>query len=213
MSCNFQERRMADLYIDFSMNQYNCNATVKHPELQPFFQTCRTNLRLTQNLNVHLFEPIQRIIKYRLLLEDMLRKTHNQHLNNALNCIYNTLRNVNESLSCPLHGLPQELLEKGKVILQGKFKVQPTHDKSIFKRTKKHVFLFDNVIIVSTDKHLVFKYDHHLSLAQVGVSRSVGGAREFLLSVKGEDKGFVFRAPTEMDCKVWLDKISDKVIK
>lgn len=203
------------MYVDFCTNQHHCFEATNSLELQPFLSECQKKLNDKLNLNAHLLTPIQRITKYRLLLEDLLRQTQNERLTCALNCISNTLDKINKNLSCNLKGLPDELRNKGSIILQGEFKVTKSNNKYYkIKSVRKHLFLFETIIIFSTPivshKGTTFQYDNHLKLSELGISKSrVEKPKVFLLSAIGKDEEYFVKAPTEMESQVWQDKIND----
>ncbi|XP_049824560.1 proto-oncogene DBL-like isoform X4 [Aethina tumida] len=210
-----RENLFLDLYTDFCMNHYNCIEAVNSNDLQPFFKNCQQSLEHDLYITDCLDMSLQRISKYKLLLKQLLKETESQHLTRAFNSVNNILDKINKSVSYSLQGLPEDLMNKGKVILQGEFQiVEANAERKLSPWMRKHVFLFERLIILSTpivnNKQTILQYDRHLNVTEIGMTKSqLENPKQFLITVKRKGEEYIFKAHTELDSQIWQDEIRD----
>ncbi|XP_062575742.1 guanine nucleotide exchange factor DBS-like isoform X1 [Saccostrea cucullata] len=191
----------------------------------PFFLECQRRLGHKLPLGAYLLKPVQRITKYQLLLKEMLRfSDHDQtceaHLQEALDCMLEVVRYVNDSMhQVSIVGFPGNLSEQGKLIMQGSFQMSTEHKGKIkdlrFKPMQRHMFLHQKSILLckqkedtnSSDK-VVYSFKNLLKLSQVGLTENVkGDKRKFELWLRGREEVYIIQAPSLAVKEMWVKEI------
>ena len=131
------------------------------------------------SLQAFLVTPVQRIPRYKMLLEDMLKHTPEDHpdhenLRNALKLVSEIAKSVNETIrnhelmlkmldiQKSIIGFPQNILVPGRRFLKSG-KVLKMSRRAVQLR---HIFLFSDMILFSSPGILeeTFLYHRHISL-------------------------------------------------
>ncbi|XP_076802055.1 guanine nucleotide exchange factor DBS-like isoform X3 [Clavelina lepadiformis] len=128
-------------------------------EKHPFFIECQQRLGHPLPLSAYLLKPVQRITKYQLLLQQMLKfsSTHKKELQAAVQSMLDVLKLVNDSMhQTAIVGYQSELESLGRLLMQGPFSVQVEHKKTRVKNLTRsrfskplhrHLFLFEKEIL------------------------------------------------------------------
>ncbi|XP_048744729.2 guanine nucleotide exchange factor DBS-like isoform X3 [Ostrea edulis] len=191
----------------------------------PFFLECQRRLGHKLPLGAFLLKPVQRITKYQLLLKEMLRfsdhdKDCEAHLQEALDCMLEVVRYVNDSMhQISIVGFPGNLSEQGKLIMQGSFQMSTEHKGKIkdlrFKPMQRQMFLHQKSILLckrredtnSCDK-VVYSFKNLLKLSQVGLTENVkGDKRKFELWLRGREEVYIIQAPSLAVKEMWVKEI------
>lgn len=191
----------------------------------PFFLECQRRLGHKLPLGAYLLKPVQRITKYQLLLKEMLRfsdhdKVCEAHLQEALDCMLEVVRYVNDSMhQVSIQGFPGNLSEQGKLIMQGSFQMSTEHKGKMkdlrFKPMQRQMFLHQKSILLckrredlnSTDK-VIYSFKNLLKLSQVGLTENVkGDKRKFELWLRGREEVYIIQAPSLAVKEMWVKEI------
>nr|CAB3263683.1 guanine nucleotide exchange factor DBS-like [Phallusia mammillata] len=155
--CFIQQKEQFHIYRDY------CQNSIKSEQLRtrvgdhhPFFLHCQKKLGHRLSLGAYLLKPIQRLTKYQLLLQQMLKHTTSKdsdELKQAIQSMLEILKSVNDSMhQIAIVGFPREVDNLGKLLMQGSFSVQVDHKKAgvksltrprFSKAMHRHLFLYE----------------------------------------------------------------------
>ncbi|XP_061689279.1 quattro [Syngnathoides biaculeatus] len=168
------------LYALYSKNKPQSDSLlINHGKT--FFKQKQLNLRDKMDLWSYLLKPVQRISKYSLLLQDMMRECapgqvrELAELKNALEVIHFQLRHGNNLLAMDaIHQCDVNLKEQGQLIRQDEFSV--TFRK---KKCSRHIFLFQELILFSKTRKTdvgndTYVYKQSFKTSDVGMTQNTG---------------------------------------
>ncbi|KAL1924524.1 uncharacterized protein VTP21DRAFT_4178 [Calcarisporiella thermophila] len=198
-----------------------------------FLDQCHEDPRLQKmNLEAHLLLPIQRIPRYKLLIEALLNRTDPLHpdYRNLTKCVSQIARiaedvndNIREAenqrriheLQNNIINLPQPIVAPHrKLLLQGNmFKVNPNHASSVEPRA---YFLFtDRLIICKPKEKNMYLFKTQIELYQAIVShvdqRAVGQPNCFEIREKNTEKPHYIRANSDTEQREWVMRLMEAV--
>ncbi|XP_064641777.1 puratrophin-1-like isoform X2 [Lineus longissimus] len=182
-----------------------------------FFREKQRQLGDKMDLSSYLLKPVQRMGKYALLLKQIIKECPEtepdfQDLKNAEEMVKFQLRHGNDLLAMDsLKDCDVNLQEQGRLLRQERFLVWQGRRKSL-----RHVFLFDDLIVFSKTKHTpsghdTYLYKHSIKTSDLGLTEEIGDSGYkfeiwFRKRVSGET--YILQAPT-MDVKnAWTKEIS-----
>ncbi|XP_061544589.1 quattro isoform X1 [Phycodurus eques] len=178
--CFLRHRENFALYALYSKNKPQSDSLlINHGKA--FFKQKQLNLRDKMDLWSYLLKPVQRISKYSLLLQDMMRECapgqvrELAELKVALEVVHFQLRHSNNLLAMDaIHQCDVNLKEQGQLIRQDEFSV-------IFKKKKcsRHVFLFQELILFSKTRTTdvgndTYVYKQSFKTSDVGMTQNTG---------------------------------------
>nr|XP_018672660.1 guanine nucleotide exchange factor DBS-like isoform X1 [Ciona intestinalis] len=159
--CFLDKKENFEIYSEY------CQNSIKSEHLRnlvgeqhPFFVQCQKNLGHRLSLSAFLLKPVQRVTKYQLLLQQMLKysSTHLKELQAAVQAMLEVLKSVNDGMhQVMITGYKGDLTLLGKLHLQGQFTMQVDHKKSRVKSLKRprfskliqrHLFLYDDEVLI-----------------------------------------------------------------
>lgn len=189
------------------------------------FEDIRQKLGHRLQLQDLLIKPIQRIMKYQLLLKDILSHTHKAGLDTAdlkkavaVMCIVPKAANDMMQVG-RLQGFDGKLTAQGKMLLQETLLVAEVSEGTHSKFRERRVFLFEQIIIFSEaieDKrkgsfynaNYIFK--NTVKVNKMSMTEKVEGEPlRFVLVDKtpGTDMKFIVQAPSEEVKNEWITQI------
>uniref|UniRef100_A0A2K6UGZ4 Pleckstrin homology and RhoGEF domain containing G4B n=1 Tax=Saimiri boliviensis boliviensis TaxID=39432 RepID=A0A2K6UGZ4_SAIBB len=170
------------MYATYSKNKPRSDALLSSHG-NAFFKDKQRELGDKTDLASCLLRPVQRVAKYVLLLQDLLKEAgrgpgHGQELDElraaeAMVCFQ--LRRGNDLLAMDaIRGCDVNLKEQGQLRCRDEFVVLCGR-----KKYARHVFLFENLILFSkTQKleggHDVYLYKQSFQTAEIGITQDVG---------------------------------------
>ncbi|KAF5914920.1 hypothetical protein HPG69_009366 [Diceros bicornis minor] len=148
-----------------------------------FFEDKQRKLGDKMDLASYLLKPVQRLGKYALLLQDLVREAgrcpaHEQELGElqaAEDMVRFQLRHGNDLLATDaVRGCDVNLKEQGQLRCQNEFVVCCGR-----KKYPRHVFLFEELILFSKTKkvdggHDIYEYKQSFKTAEIGMTENVG---------------------------------------
>ncbi|MFT7801170.1 pleckstrin homology domain-containing family G member 4B-like [Arapaima gigas] len=175
-----RHREKFGLYALYSKNKPQSDSLLTHRG-QEFFKQKQLELGDKMDLSSYLLKPVQRISKYSLLLQDMLKECETQtngergELQAALEVVQFQLRHGNDLLAMDdIQGCDVNLKEQGQLIRQDEFLVS-------FRKKKRfrHVFLFQDLILFSKTKKTevgndVYVYKQSFKTSEIGLTHNSG---------------------------------------
>ncbi|XP_057701737.1 uncharacterized protein LOC130921638 [Corythoichthys intestinalis] len=178
--CFLRHRENFTLYALYSKNKPQSDSLlINHGK--NFFKQKQQNLRDKMDLWSYLLKPVQRISKYSLLLQDIMRECapaqtgELAELEAALKVVHFQLRHGNNLLAMDaIRQCDVNLKEQGQLIRQDEFSV--TFRK---KKCCRHIFLFQELILFSkTQKTDVgndtYIYKQSFKTSDVGMTQNTG---------------------------------------
>ncbi|XP_071349511.1 quattro isoform X2 [Trachinotus anak] len=178
--CFLRHRESFALYALYSKNKPQSDSLlINHG--QGFFKQKQLRLGDKMDLWSYLLKPVQRISKYSLLLQDMMRECgpgqtrEMVEVKAALEVIHFQLRHGNNLLAMDaIHNCDVNLKEQGQLIRQDEFVV--TFRK---KKCSRHIFLFQELILFSKTRKTdvgneTYIYKQSFKTSDIGMTQNSG---------------------------------------
>uniref|UniRef100_A0A4W5NZX9 Quattro n=1 Tax=Hucho hucho TaxID=62062 RepID=A0A4W5NZX9_9TELE len=178
--CFLRHRESFGLYALFSKNKPQSDSLlINHGH--DFFKQKQLQLGDKMDLSSYLLKPVQRISKYSLLLQDMVRECgphrsrEEAEVQHALEVIQFQLRHGNNLLAMDdIQDCDVNLKEQGQLIHQDEFLVS-------FRKKKcfRHVFLFQDLVLFSKTKRTdvgndTYVYKQSFKTSDIGMTHNSG---------------------------------------
>ncbi|XP_034022917.1 uncharacterized protein KIAA1755 homolog [Thalassophryne amazonica] len=178
--CFLRHRESFALYAHYSKNKPQSDSLlINHGQV--FFKQKQLKLVDKMDLWSYLLKPVQRISKYSLLLQDMMKECGPRQIREmaevqaALEVVHFQLRHGNNLLAMDaiLH-CDVNLKEQGQLMLQDEFFV--TFRK---KKCFRHIFLFQELILFSKTKKTdvgndTYVYKQSFKTSDIGITQNSG---------------------------------------
>ncbi|XP_030634056.1 quattro [Chanos chanos] len=180
--CFLRHKDSFGLYALYSKNKPRSDNLLIN-QGQDFFRQKQQRLGDKMDLSSYLLKPVQRISKYSLLLQDMLREcgtgSHRSRerteIQAALEVIQFQLRHGNNLLAMDdIQECDVNLKEQGQLIRQDEFLVS-------FRKKKcfRHIFLFQDLILFSKTKKTevgndIYVYKQSFKTSDIGMTHNCG---------------------------------------
>ncbi|XP_029468190.1 uncharacterized protein KIAA1755 homolog [Rhinatrema bivittatum] len=180
--CFLRHKERFRLYAFYSKNKPQSD-TLLAEHGAAFFKRKQQELGDKMDLSSYLLKPIQRISKYNLLLEDMLRECTStrdkaqSELLAAQQVVRFQLRHGNDLLAMDdIQDCDVNLKEQGQLMRQDEFLV-------IYRKKKcsRHIFLFQDLILFSKTKKSIYGndiyvYKQSFKTSEIGLTHTSGGS-------------------------------------
>ncbi|XP_022597521.1 uncharacterized protein LOC111219186, partial [Seriola dumerili] len=172
--CFLRHSESFGLYALYSKNKPQSDALILHRR-HDIFKKKQQELGDMMDLSSYLLRPIQRISKYSLLLQDMLRERERTEIQAAADLVRFQMRHGNDLLTMDaIQDCDVNLTEQGQLIRQDEF--------TVFFRKKKcvrRIFLFEDLILFSKTKRTdvgndVYVYKQSFKTSDIGMTHSSG---------------------------------------
>uniref|UniRef100_A0A674E662 Quattro n=1 Tax=Salmo trutta TaxID=8032 RepID=A0A674E662_SALTR len=178
--CFLRHRESFGLYALFSKNKPQSDSLLINYG-HDFFKQKQLQLGDKMDLSSYLLKPVQRISKYSLLLQDMVRECgphrsrEEAEVQHALEVIQFQLRHGNNLLAMDdIQDCDVNLKEQGQLIRQDEFLVS-------FRKKKcfRHIFLFQDLVLFSKTKRTdvgndTYVYKQSFKTSDIGMTHNSG---------------------------------------
>ncbi|KAJ7999638.1 hypothetical protein DPEC_G00196490 [Dallia pectoralis] len=178
--CFLQHSKSFGLYALYSKNKPQSDSLlISH--VHDFFKQKQLQLGDKMDLSSYLLKPVQRISKYSLLLQDMVKECgpHRSHekvqIQHALEVIQFQLRHGNNLLAMDdILDCDVNLKEQGQLIRQDEFLVSFRK-----KKCSRHIFLFQDLVLFSKTKKTdvgndTYVYKQSFKTSDLGMTHNSG---------------------------------------
>ncbi|XDV36498.1 hypothetical protein PO909_006262, partial [Leuciscus waleckii] len=180
--CFLKHKENFGLYALYSKNKPRSERMlIDHGK--EFFKQKQQLLCDAMDLSSYLLKPVQRISKYSLLLQELLRETesgahaarHRQEIQTALHIVQFQLRHGNDLLAMDdIQDCDVNLKEQGQLIRQDEFLL--TFRK---KKCYRHIFLFQDLILFSKTRRTdvgndTYIYKQSFKTSDIGMTHNSG---------------------------------------
>ncbi|XP_035221623.1 guanine nucleotide exchange factor DBS-like, partial [Stegodyphus dumicola] len=189
----------------------------------PFFKECQKNLGHKLPLGAYLLKPVQRITKYQLLLQDLLKFCDENivELKEALDTMLTVLKYVNDSMhQVAITGFHGCLTDYGQLLLQSPFNVWVENKKDRikelrFKAHQRYIFLYEGLVLFTKkygrEESPSYAFKNSLKTSQIGLTENMHGSkaegRKFELWLHGRKQIYILQAPTPEIKLKWVSEI------
>ncbi|CAH1789675.1 unnamed protein product [Owenia fusiformis] len=216
------ERRLY-MYVKYCENKPKSDYIVSE-YIETFFEEMRQKLGHRLLLQDLLIKPVQRIMKYQLLLKDIMKHTEKAGLDTtdlkkALEVMHVVPKAANDMMQVGrLQGFDGKITAQGKLLHQDTVQVAEVVAGQHLRFKERRVFLFEQIIIISevierkkgamTNSTYIFKNSikiNKMSLEDNVEDEPLG----FLLTDRtpGSEQTFVVQASTDENKQIWMFKI------
>ncbi|XP_072306037.1 rho guanine nucleotide exchange factor 25 isoform X1 [Eucyclogobius newberryi] len=216
------ERRL-HMYVVYCQNKPKSEHIVSE-YIETYFEELRLQLGHRLQLNDLLIKPVQRIMKYQLLLKDFLKYytkagMDTEDLEKAVEMMCFVPKRCNDMMNVGrLQGFEGKITALGKLLLQDTFTVTEQDSSFLSRAKERRVFLFEQLVIFSEpiDKKKGFSipgyiFKNSVKVSCLGVEPIVDGDdARFVLTSRNPDGSvvrFQLQAASLDTCRAWVNDV------
>uniref|UniRef100_A0A8C7JQI4 Rho guanine nucleotide exchange factor 25 n=1 Tax=Oncorhynchus kisutch TaxID=8019 RepID=A0A8C7JQI4_ONCKI len=216
------ERRL-HMYVVYCQNKPKSEHIVSE-YIETYFQELRQHLGHRLQLNDLLIKPVQRIMKYQLLLKDFLKYytkagMDTEELEKAVEVMCFVPKRCNDMMNVGrLQGFEGKITAQGKLLQQDTFTVMEQDSSFLSRAKERRVFLFEQLVIFSEpiDRKKGFSlpgytFKSSIKVSCLGVEVPVEGEVDRLvLTSRGTDGSvvrYVLQAASPEVCCAWVHDV------
>uniref|UniRef100_A0A1A8QPB2 Trio Rho guanine nucleotide exchange factor n=1 Tax=Nothobranchius pienaari TaxID=704102 RepID=A0A1A8QPB2_9TELE len=218
-----QEQRL-NMYVVYCQNKPKSELIVAE-YIDTYFEELKQQLGQRLQITDLLIKPVQRIMKYQLLLKDFLKHSKKAglecpDLERAVQVMCIVPKRCNDMMNVGrLQGFDGKIVAQGRLLLQDTFQVSDPEGGLLGRMKERRVFLFEQLVIFSEplDKKKAFSlpgflYRSSIKVSCLGLEENVeGDPSKFILtsrSPSGIVESFVLHSSHPGVCEVWTLQIS-----
>uniref|UniRef100_A0A3B3DI87 DH domain-containing protein n=1 Tax=Oryzias melastigma TaxID=30732 RepID=A0A3B3DI87_ORYME len=181
-----QERKL-NMYITYCQNKSKSEHIVSE-YMDTYFEDLRQRLGQRLQITELLLKPVQRILKYQLLLKDLLKHSkkaglESVDLERAVKVMCIVPKRCNDMMNIGrLQGFDGKIAAQGRLLLQDTFMVSDPEGVLLGRMKERRVFLFEQLVIFSKplDQQAGlglpgFLYKNSIKVSCLGLEESVEG--------------------------------------
>ncbi|XP_066016290.1 kalirin isoform X11 [Pocillopora verrucosa] len=216
-SCFLTSERYLKFYIFYCQNKPK-SMNLVHEFRDTYFAEVTERLGYRLGIEDYLIKPVQRIMKYQLLLKDFVKYTgkaglDTTELKKALDMMYVVPKKANDMMNVGmLEGYTGKIAAQGTLIMQDTLMVS---DPETRKPCKRQVFLFEQLMIFSEpfERKLdwtVYIYRHSIKVNHMNYMEGVGDDQLSFAIWTGSDPDaeiFTMTASSAEKKKDWLQAL------
>ncbi|XP_068608708.1 rho guanine nucleotide exchange factor 25 [Brachionichthys hirsutus] len=216
------ERRL-HMYVVYCQNKPKSEHIVSE-YIETYFEELRQQLGHRLQLNDLLIKPVQRIMKYQLLLKDFLKYytkagMDTEELEKAVEVMCFVPKCCNDMMNVGrLQGFEGKITAQGKLLQQDTFTVAEQESSFLSRAKERRVFLFEQLVIFSEpiDRKKGFSlpgyiFKSSIKVSCLGVEPSVDGDdARFVLTSRNPDGNvvrFQMQASSPEICRAWINDV------
>uniref|UniRef100_A0A8C9TLA1 Rho guanine nucleotide exchange factor 25 n=1 Tax=Scleropages formosus TaxID=113540 RepID=A0A8C9TLA1_SCLFO len=216
------ERRL-HMYVVYCQNKPKSEHIVSE-YIETYFEELRQQLGHRLQLNDLLIKPVQRIMKYQLLLKDFLKYytkagMDTTELEKAVEVMCFVPKRCNDMMNVGrLQGFEGKITAQGKLLQQDTFMVTEQDNSFLSRAKERRVFLFEQLVIFSEpiDRKKGFSlpgyiFKNSIKVSCLGVESCVDGDPcRFALTSRGADGNavrFTLQAASAEISRAWVSDV------
>lgn len=216
------ERRL-HMYVVYCQNKPKSEHIVSE-YIDTYFEDLRQQLGQRLQLNDLLIKPVQRIMKYQLLLKDFLKYftkagMDTEELEKAVDVMCFVPKRCNDMMNVGrLQGFEGKITAQGKLLQQDTFTVTEQDSGFLSRAKERRVFLFEQLVIFSEpiDRKKGFSipgyiFKNCIKVSCLGVEPNVDGDESrFVLTSRNPDGSVVryqLQGPSVEICRAWVNNV------
>uniref|UniRef100_A0A672YEX6 Rho guanine nucleotide exchange factor 25-like n=1 Tax=Sphaeramia orbicularis TaxID=375764 RepID=A0A672YEX6_9TELE len=211
------------MYVVYCQNKPKSEHIVSE-YIETYFEELRQQLGHRLQLNDLLIKPVQRIMKYQLLLKDFLKYytkagMDTEELEKAVEVMCFVPKRCNDMMNVGrLQGFEGKITAQGKLLQQDTFTVTEQDTGFLSRAKERRIFLFEQLVIFSEpiDRKKGFSipgyiFKNSIKVSCLGVEPSVDGDdARFVLTSRNPDGSvvrFQLQASSPEICRAWLNDV------
>ncbi|KAM6929483.1 rho guanine nucleotide exchange factor 25 isoform 1-T1 [Lycodopsis pacificus] len=216
------ERRL-HMYVVYCQNKPKSEHIVSE-YIETYFEELRQQLGHRLQLNDLLIKPVQRIMKYQLLLKDFLKYytkagMDTEELEKAVEVMCFVPKRCNDMMNVGrLQGFEGKITAQGKLLQQDTFTVTEQDSGFLSRAKERRIFLFEQLVIFSEpiDRKKGFSlpgyiFKNSIKLSCLGVEPSLDGDdARFVVTARNPDGSvvrFQLLASSSEICRAWVNDL------
>ncbi|TKS77586.1 Rho guanine nucleotide exchange factor 25 [Collichthys lucidus] len=216
------ERRL-HMYVVYCQNKPKSEHIVSE-YIETYFEELRQQLGHRLQLNDLLIKPVQRIMKYQLLLKDFLKYytkagMDTEELEKAVEVMCFVPKRCNDMMNVGrLQGFEGKITAQGKLLQQDTFTVTEQDSSFLSRAKERRIFLFEQLVIFSEpiDRKKGFSipgyiFKNSIKVSCLGVEPTVDGDDgRFVLTSRNPDGSvvrFQLLASSPEICRAWVNDV------
>ncbi|XP_008411882.1 rho guanine nucleotide exchange factor 25 isoform X4 [Poecilia reticulata] len=216
------ERRL-HMYVVYCQNKPKSEHIVSE-YIETYFEELRQQLGHRLQLNDLLIKPVQRIMKYQLLLKDLLTYSikagkDTEELEKAVEVMCLVPKRCDDMMNVGrLQGFEGKITAQGKLLQQETFTVAEQDSGFLSRAKERRVFLFEQLVIFSEpiDKKKDFSipgyiFKNSIKVSCLGVEPSADGDdTRFVLTSRNPDGSVVryqLQSSSAEICRAWVNDV------
>uniref|UniRef100_A0A3P9LYD8 Rho guanine nucleotide exchange factor 25 n=1 Tax=Oryzias latipes TaxID=8090 RepID=A0A3P9LYD8_ORYLA len=216
------ERRL-HMYVVYCQNKPKSEHIVSE-YIETYFEEIRQQLGHRLQLNDLLIKPVQRIMKYQLLLKDFLKYytkagMDTEELEKAVEVMCFVPKRCNDMMNVGrLQGFEGKITAQGKLLQQDTFTVIEQDSSFLSRAKERRVFLFEQLVIFSEpiDRKKGFSlpgyiFKNSIKVSCLGIEPSLDGDDgRFVLTSRNPDGSLVrfqLQASSPEICRSWVSDV------
>ncbi|XP_056279388.1 rho guanine nucleotide exchange factor 25 isoform X2 [Pseudoliparis swirei] len=216
------ERRL-HMYVVYCQNKPKSEHIVSE-YIETYFEELRRQLGHRLQLNDLLIKPVQRIMKYQLLLKDFLKYYTKagmdiEELEKAVEVMCFVPKRCNDMMNVGrLQDFEGKITAQGKLLQQDTFTVTEQDSGFLSRAKERRIFLFEQLVIFSEpiDRKKGFSlpgyiFKNNIKVSSLGVEPSVeGDDARFVLTSRNPDASvvrFQLQAPSPEIGRAWVNDV------
>ncbi|XP_065804551.1 triple functional domain protein isoform X7 [Labrus bergylta] len=217
-----QERRL-NMYVVYCQNKPKSELVVSE-YIDTYFEDLKQRLGHRLQITDLLIKPVQRIMKYQLLLKDFLKHSkkagqESVELEKAVEVMCIVPKRCNDMMNVGrLQGFDGKIVAQGRLLLQDTFMVCDPEGSLLGRMKERRVFLFEQMVIFSEplDKKKGFSlpgflYKNSIKVSCLGLEEDVeGDPCKFILTSRSTNstvESFVLHSSHQGVREVWTLQI------
>ncbi|XP_018414777.1 PREDICTED: pleckstrin homology domain-containing family G member 3 [Nanorana parkeri] len=228
-SCFVQKSQDFDIYTQYCNNYPNSVATLtecmRNKVLSKFFREKQEILKQPLPLGAYLLKPVQRILKYHLLLQEIAKhfdvnKEGYEVVEEAIETMTGVAWYINDMKRKHEHAVRQQEIQSlllnwkgmdlttyGELVLEGTFRVQRA-------RSERTFFLFYKALLITKKRGDHFVYKTHIPCASLMLIESTRDSLCFTLThYKNSKQQHNVQAKTVEEKRLWTHHIKKLILE
>ncbi|KAM4013591.1 pleckstrin homology domain-containing family G member 3 [Anomaloglossus baeobatrachus] len=228
-SCFVEKSHYFDIYTQYCNNYPNSVATLtecmRNKVLAKFFREKQEMLKHSLPLGSYLLKPVQRILKYHLLLQEIAKhfdidKEGYEVVEEAIETMTGVAWYINDMKRKHEHAVRQQEIQSllinwngldlttyGELVLEGTFRVQRA-------RSERTFFLFDKVLLITKKRGDHFVYKTHIPCSHLMLIESTRDSICFTLThYKNSKQQHNVQAKTVEEKRLWTHHIKKLILE
>uniref|UniRef100_A0A3B3DLH4 non-specific serine/threonine protein kinase n=1 Tax=Oryzias melastigma TaxID=30732 RepID=A0A3B3DLH4_ORYME len=217
-----QERRL-HMYIVYCQNKPKSEHIVSE-YIDTYFEDLKQRLGHRLQLTDLLIKPVQRIMKYQLLLKDLLKVSKKAgvdttELEKAVEVMCVVPKRCNDMMNVGrLQGFDGKIVAQGRLLLQDTFMVSDQDGGLLSRMKERRVFLFEQIVIFSEplDKKKGFStpgylFKNSIKVSWLGLEENTDDPCKFTLTSRssaGSMERYTLHSTSPGVCQVWVHQVS-----
>ncbi|XP_019908996.2 pleckstrin homology domain-containing family G member 3 isoform X1 [Esox lucius] len=227
--CFVMKREYFDIYTQYCTNYPNSVAALtdcmRNKSLAKFFRERQASLKRSLPLGSYLLKPVQRILKYHLLLQEIAKHfdpeeegyevveeaiytmTHVAWYINDMKRKHEHAVRLQEVQSLLINWKGPDLTTYGELVLEGTFKVHRA-------KNERTLFLFDRMLLISKRRGEHYVYKTHISCSTLMLIESAKDSLCFSVThYKHPKQPHTVQAKTVEERKLWAHHIKRIILE